>query len=139
MKLTPLQGELATDFFKRQKVEDCSTRYVAITSSNMLQGTVALARQDGVLSVFDDTVEHANAVLVLTAAKLNLPISSLIIEDILVRKLIEARTGTDPGSPAPSNMIITPSDIPVYLAAYTKLVESISILKALDYSVSPSV
>ena len=135
MKLTPLPNELAVDLEKRQAIEDCAVKYVAVTGPDMLTGTMVLARNAGAVAVFDLDATHANGVLDAVALKTGKPKSVLIVQDLLACELLETQTGVQPASPVAAGMALVPSDPAAYVAHLTALRAAKAGLIALGYTV----
>lgn len=129
-------GGTDTDYLKRKATHDCHERYANETKN--LRERVVDTRAAGIQAVFDQDVAHANDVFAsIDASSGPGAASQCVVEDLLARKLIQLRTGVDPGSPAPANMQIIPSDIPGYLADMAALEAAIASLLAKTYTVAP--
>lgn len=135
--LTPLPNESAADFLKRQAVEDCAQKYVAVTGPAMLATTISNSRTDGAKAVFDSDAEHANAVLSRVAELRGMTIAELMVEDLLIREVVEV-SSEDPGSPAAGKPLqVVPSDLAAFTTELTKLKAAKAALLSLTYTVAP--
>lgn len=112
----PLEGESAAAWNARLAVIECATTYIRET--NTLAGNGQAARETGIVAVFDGNAAHAMAVMDARTAANPLHTRAVqILQDVLERKQIKLHTGTDPGSPVPSDkLILAPSNPAQYLA-----------------------
>ena len=133
-KLPPNNGESAGDYLKRLAIAECHFNFANATGS--LSERVNAVRADGIGAVFDKDAAHANGV----SASINSTSGSgafaqCVGEDVLARKLVEIRSGVDPGSPVPASMALVPSDIPAYAAAKAQIDAGVTAMLALTYTV----